>query len=141
MNKREKAIACAGVALIAVAMAAQGCDFREHIEVKAPKDVPLVLGYDPPLMLSDAEKAYAKWTDWAARTDAEFVESIEKAQERYEFIHQWTSVGLSIAGQASEGIPYGGLLFGALTGAVGLMLPQPKVLSKTKAKKPNAEEA
>jgi hypothetical protein len=136
MNKREKAIAIAGGTLIAVALAAQGCDFREHIEVKAPKDVSEVLDYDPPLMLSDAEAAYAEWTEWAARTDAAFVASIEKAEERYQFIHQWTSVGLSIAGTASEGVPYGGLLFGALTGAVGLMLPQPRIGKKKAEPKP-----
>lgn len=140
MNKRDKAIAMFGSVIIASFLVVQGCDFREHIEVKAPKDVALVLDYDPPLMLSDAERAYEKWNDWATRTDADFVDSIQKAQERYEFIHQWTSVGLSIAGQASEGIPYGGLLFGALTGAVGLMLPQPKIVSKNKSQKTKTEE-
>ena len=133
MNKREKGIAVFGGTLIAVVLVAQGCDFRDHIEVKAPKDVAEVLDFEPPLMLSEAETAYAEWTEWAARTDAAFVASIEKAEERYAFIHQWTSVGLSIAGTASEGIPYGGLLFGALTGAVGLMLPQPKLHGKKKA--------
>lgn len=133
MNKREKTVAVFGGTLIAVVLVAQGCDFREHIEVKAPPDVSEVLDYEPPLMLSEAEAAYAEWTEWAQRTDAAFVASIEKAEERYQFIHQWTSVGLSIAGQASEGIPYGGLLFGALTGAVGLMLPQPKLHGKKKA--------
>lgn len=140
MIERGKAMALFGSVIIAGLLVAQGCDFREHIEVKAPRDVSLVLGYEPPLMLSDAEKAYAKWTDWATRTDADFVESIEEAQKRYEFIHQWTSVGLSIAGQASEGIPYGGLLFGALTGAVGLVLPQPKIISKAKTPKSKPEE-
>lgn len=130
MTKRDKAVAVFGGTLIAVVLVAQGCDFRDHIEVKAPKDVSEVLDYEPPLMLSEAETAYAEWTEWAARTDAAFVASIEKAEERYAFIHQWTSVGLSIAGTASEGIPYGGLLFGALTGAVGLMLPQPKIAKK-----------
>jgi hypothetical protein len=140
MNKKDKSVVLFGSVVISVLLVAQGCDFREHIEVKAPKDIALVLDYDPPLMLSDAERAYEKWTDWAARTDADFVASIEKAQERYNFIHQWTSVGLSIAGGASEGIPYGGLLFGALTGAVGLMLPQPKMMSKGKGQKPKTEE-
>ncbi len=132
MNKREKAVALFGGTLIAAALAAQGCDFREHIEVKAPRDVLEVLDVEPPLVLSEAEAAYAEWTEWAERTDAAFAASIEKAEERYQFVHQWTSVGLSAVGAASEGIPYGGLLFGALTGAVGLMLPQPKL---TRAKK------
>lgn len=136
MTKRDKAVAVFGGTLIAVVLVAQGCDFREHIEVKAPKDVAEVLDFEPPLMLSEAETAYAEWTEWAARTDAAFVASIEKAEERYAFIHQWTSVGLSIAGTASEGIPYGGLLFGALTGAVGLMLPQPKLPRKKVEPKP-----
>lgn len=136
MTKRDKAVAVFGGTLIAVVLVAQGCDFREHIEVKAPKDVAEVLDFEPPLMLSEAEMAYAEWTEWAARTDAAFVASIEKAEERYAFIQQWTSVGLSIAGTASEGIPYGGILFGALTGAVGLMLPQPKLPRKKVEPKP-----
>jgi hypothetical protein len=136
MNKRQKGIAIMSAAIIAVLLAVQGCDFREHIEVKAPADIAEVLDYEPPLMLSDAEAAYAEWQEWAERTDAAFVASIEKAEERYQFLHQWTSVGLSIAGQASEGIPYGGLLFGALTGAVGLMLPQPKLARKKTEPKP-----
>jgi hypothetical protein len=130
MNKREKAVVVFSVAVIAVMLAAQGCDWREHIEVKAPRDIAEVLDFEPPLMLSDAEAAYAEWSEWAARTDAAFVASIERANERYAFLQQWTSVGLSIAGQASEGIPYGGLLFGALTGAVGLMLPQAHIGKK-----------
>jgi hypothetical protein len=136
MNKREKAIAIFGGTMIAVVLVAQGCDFREHIEVKAPPDIAEVLDFEPPLMLADAERAYEEWTEWATRTDAAFVASIEKAEERYQFIQQWTSVGLSVVGTASEGIPYGGLLFGALTGAVGLMLPQPKIGKRKGEPKP-----
>lgn len=136
MTKRDKSIALFGGVLIAGMLVASGCDWRERIEVKAPAAIPEVLDFEPPLMLADAERAYEEWTEWAARTDAAFVASIEKAEERYQFVHQWTSVGLSVVGTASEGIPYGGLLFGALTGAVGLMLPQPKMPKKKTEPKP-----
>jgi hypothetical protein len=136
MNKQEKAVALFGGVLIAGMLVASGCDWRERIEVKAPAAIPEVLDFEPPLMLADAERAYEEWTAWVERTDAAFVASIEKAEERYQFVHQWTSVGLSVVGTASEGIPYGGLLFGALTGAVGLMLPQPKMPKKKEPPKP-----
>ena len=68
------------------------------------------------------------------RNTERFEKAVQAADERYRFIHQWVSLGLDAAGTASEGIPYGGLLFGALTGAVGLMLPQPKIGKKEEPK-------
>jgi hypothetical protein len=50
-------------------------------------------------------------------------------------LHSWASIGLSAAGQAAEGFPYGGLLFGALTGAVGRFLPPPRIRGKKETPK------
>lgn len=133
MNKQQKGIALMAGSLVAVLLVVQGCDLRKQIEVDVPPEVAAVLKVEQPITLANAEQVYTEWTAWGKRTDEAFVAAIDEAQTRYEFVHKWTTIGLSVVGEASQGIPYGGLLFGALTGAVGLMLPQPKLARKKKA--------
>jgi hypothetical protein len=118
-------------AVLAMGMlVANGCDMRQLVRVDAPPAVLETLDITGPISLADADAIYADWQAWVERNTERFEKAVQAADERYRFVHQWVSLGLDAAGTASEGIPYGGLLFGALTGAVGLMLPQPKIGAK-----------
>jgi hypothetical protein len=118
-------------AVLAMGMlVANGCDMRQLVRVDAPPAVLETLDVTGPISLAEADAVYADWQAWVERNTERFEKAVQAADERYRFIHQWVSLGLDAAGTASEGIPYGGLLFGALTGAVGLMLPQPNIGAK-----------
>jgi hypothetical protein len=118
-------------AVLAMGMlVANGCDMRQLVRVDAPPAVLETLDVTGPISLADADVIYADWQAWVERNTERFEKAVQAADDRYRFIHQWVSLGLDAAGTASEGIPYGGLLFGALTGAVGLMLPQPNIGAK-----------
>jgi len=122
-------------AVLAMGMlVANGCDMRQLVRVDAPPAVLETLDVTGPISLADADAIYADWQAWVARNTERFEKAVQAADDRYRFLHQWVSLGLDAAGTASEGIPYGGLLFGALTGAVGLMLPQPKIGKKEEPK-------
>jgi hypothetical protein len=111
---------------------ANGCDMRQLVKVDAPPAVLETLDVEGPISLAEADLIYADWREWVERNTERFERAVEAADERYRFIHSWVAIGMDAAGTASEGIPYGGLLFGALTGAVGLMLPQPKLAAPKK---------
>jgi hypothetical protein len=118
-------------AVLAMGMlVANGCDMRQLVRVDAPPAVLETLDITGPISLAEADAIYADWQAWVTRNTERFEKAVKAADERYRFVHQWVSLGLDAAGTASEGIPYGGLLFGALTGAVGLMLPQPNIGAK-----------
>jgi|GEM_PF-3481105 len=125
-----KAIAMFAAVLAMGMLVAQGCDMRQLVRVDAPPAVLETLDVTGPISLAEADAIYADWQAWVERNTERFEKAVQAADERYRFVHQWVSLGLDAAGTASEGIPYGGLLFGALTGAVGLMLPQPKLGAK-----------
>lgn len=123
-------------AVLAMGMlVANGCDMRQLVRVDAPAAVLETLDVTGPISLAEADAIYADWQAWVTRNTERFEKAVQAADERYRFVHQWVSLGLDAAGTASEGIPYGGLLFGALTGAVGLMLPQPKLGAKNEEPK------
>jgi hypothetical protein len=125
-----KALAMFAAVLAMGMLVANGCDMRQLVRVDAPPAVLETLDVTGPISLAEADAIYADWQAWVERNTERFEKAVQAADERYRFIHQWVSLGLDAAGTASEGIPYGGLLFGALTGAVGLMLPQPRIGAK-----------
>jgi hypothetical protein len=126
----EKAIAMFAAVLACGMLVANGCDMRQLVGVSAPPAVLESLDVEGPISLAEADAIYADWQAWVTRNTERFEAAVQAADDRYRFIHQWVSIGMDAAGTASEGIPYGGLLFGALTGAVGLMLPQPRIVAK-----------
>ena len=125
-----KALAMFAAVLAMGMLVANGCDMRQLVKVNTPPAVLESLEVEGPISLAEADAIYADWQAWVTRNTERFEKAVQAADERYRFIHQWVSLGLDAAGTASEGIPYGGILFGALTGAVGLMLPQPKIGAK-----------
>jgi hypothetical protein len=134
MTPNTKALAMFAAVLAMGMLVANGCDMRQLVRVDAPPAVLETLDVTGPISLADADAIYADWQAWVERNTERFEKAVQAADERYRFVHQWVSLGLDAAGTASEGIPYGGLLFGALTGAVGLMLPQPKIGKKEEPK-------
>lgn len=112
-------------------MALQACDLRSFVKVDAPKEV-LVAINEEQMTLAEAEDNWNDWVYYVESNTKKFEEKIADAEERYAKIHSMFTIGLEVAGTATQGIPYGGLLFGALTGVAGLMLPQPKFMKKDK---------
>lgn len=131
LNLNPKALAIVGALGITGMLALQACDLRSFVKVDAP---PAVLeSVDLPegrLTLDEAEAVREDWVFWVESNTKRFDAAVTKSEETYAVIHQIVSIGLDTAGQASNGIPYGGILFGALTGLTGLMLPQPKFSRK-----------
>ena len=120
-------LAIAGFATI------QGCNLQSWIKVNAPKDV--MIAVDLPegsLTLDQADAVFEDWSNFVTSNTKRFQIAMDDANARYDLLNQWVSVGLSLAQTGSEGIPYGGLLFAALTGAAGVMVPQPKFVKKEK---------
>lgn len=135
MTKRRKAI-IAACAVLAVGMAAaQGCNLQDWVDVDVPKGVKRAIAQVP----EDIDREYTlaevgviveEWNEYVEYNQKALAAAVEDAEQRYAFLHSWVSIGMSAAGEASQGFPYGGLLFGALTGAVGLFLPQPRIRAK-----------
>lgn len=140
MTRRRKAIV-AGCAVLAVAMAAaQGCNLREWVEVDVPKGVKRAIAETPEdvdrdYTLEEIDAVVEAWGGYVEANQRALEGAIADAEQRYAFLHSWASIGMSAAGQAAEGFPYGGLLFGALTGAVGLFLPPPRIRGKKETPK------
>jgi hypothetical protein len=139
VTKQRKAVVAA-CAVLAVAMAAaQGCNLQEWVDVDVPKGVKRAIARVP----EDVDRDYTlaelgviveEWNDYVEYNHKALEGAIKDAEDRYAFLHSWVSIGVSAAGQASESFPYGGLLFGALTGAVGLFLPPPRLRGKGESK-------
>jgi hypothetical protein len=108
----------------------QACDLRSFVKVDAPKEVLEATDTTPPVTLKNASAVREDWVFYVESNTKKLDSSIEDAEATYATIHQIVSIGIDTAGQASNSIPYGGILFGALTGLTGLMLPQPKIVRK-----------
>jgi hypothetical protein len=140
MSKRQKAIVAA-CAVLAVAMAAaQGCELREWVQVDVPKGVRTAIADSPEdidarYTVADIDELAERWNAYVEFNHKALEGAIEDAEARYAFLHSWASIGLSAAGEAAQGFPYGGLLFGALTGAAGLFMPQPRLGRKKETPK------
>ena len=133
LNTRSKYIFFALMLAIAGLATIQGCNLQSWIKVNAPKDV--MIAVDLPegsLTLDQADAVFEDWSNFVTSNTKRFQIAMDDANARYDLLNQWVSVGLSLAQTGSEGIPYGGLLFAALTGAAGVMVPQPKFVKKEK---------
>jgi hypothetical protein len=111
----------------------QGCNLRSWVKVDAPKDV--MIAVDLPvgsLTLDEADAVFEDWSNYVTSNTERFQVAMDDANARYELLNQWVSVGLSLAQTGTNGIPYGGLIFAALTGAAGVMVPQPKFVKSKK---------
>ena len=131
MNAKSKYIFFALMLAIAGFATIQGCNLQSWIKVNAPKDV--MIAVDLPegsLTLDQADAVFEDWSNFVTSNTKRFQIAMDDANARYEVLNQWVSVGLSLAQTGSGGIPYGGLLFAALTGAAGVMVPQPKLFKK-----------
>ncbi len=131
MNARAKYIFFALVLAIAGFATIQGCNLQSFIKVNAPKDV--LVAVDLPegsLTLDEADAVFEDWSNFVTTNTKRFQIAMDDANARYELLNQWVSVGLTLAQTGTSGIPYGGLIFAALTGAAGVMVPQPKFLKK-----------
>lgn len=137
MELNEKAIIMISLSLTAAGglMFLQGCDLRSLINVDVPKGVALAVDLpEGKLSLQEADAVWADWSQWVEQNNSRFATAIDDGNVRYEKLNQLVSMGTGVLSQFSEGIPYGGLLFGALTGVSGLLLPQPNLAKKSKPK-------
>lgn len=130
MNNKAKYMWFATLGAILLMICLQACDLRSFVKVDAPKAVVDATHTEPPITLKNASAVREDWVFYVESNTKKLDQSIEDAEQTYAVIHQIVSVGIDTAGQASGGIPYGGLVFGALTGLTGLMLPQPKIVKK-----------
>jgi hypothetical protein len=135
MTKRRKAVIAACAALAVAMAAAQGCELREWVDVDVPRGVRNAIAQVPEdidrdYTAAEIDEIAERWNAYVQLNQRALEASIEDAERRYAFLHQWVSIGVSAAGEAAQGFPYGGLMFGALTGAVGLFLPQPRLTKR-----------
>jgi hypothetical protein len=133
LNTRSKIIFFSLMLAIAGLAIVQGCNLQSWIKVNAPKDV--MVAVDLPvgsLTLDEADAVFEDWSQFVTSNTKQFQIAMDDANARYELLNQWVSVGLTLAQTGSTGIPYGGLIFAALTGAAGVMVPQPKFVKKEK---------
>jgi len=130
MKDKSKLIIIISIVAIFGMLILQACDLRSFVTVDVPQDVVAATKAEPPVTLKEASAVREDWIFFVESNTKRLDQSIEDAEATYATIHQIVSLGLDTAGQASNGIPYGGILFGALTGLTGLMLPQPKFSRK-----------
>ena len=128
---RTKVIFMSLLVAIGAMLSLQACDLRSFVKVDAPKEVLAAINEEQ-MTLAEAEDNWNDWVYYVESNTKKFEEKIADAEERYAKIHSMFTIGLEVAGTSTQGIPYGGLLFGALTGVAGLMLPQPKFMKKDK---------
>lgn len=130
MNNKAKYIFISTIIGILVMICLQACDLRSFVKVDIPTPVLEATGNEAPVSLNKSEGLRQDWIYYVESNTKKLDASIAESEATYATIHQIVSVGIDTVGQASNGIPYGGILFGALTGLAGLALPQPKVLQK-----------
>lgn len=140
MTRRTRALVTACAALAVAMAAAQGCELREWVQVDVPKGVRLAIAEAPEdidrrYTVAEIDEIAERWNAWVQFNHKALEGAIDDAEARYAFLHSWVSIGVSAAGEAAQGFPYGGLLFGALTGTVGLFMPQPRIGRKKDAPK------
>lgn len=119
-----------GLGAILLMISLQACDLRSFVKVDVPAPVLEATGNEAPVTLDETESLRQDWEHYVLTNTKRLDDATEAAEARYAVIHQIVSVGLDTASTASSGIPYGGILFGALTGLTGLCLPQPKFVKK-----------
>jgi len=131
MNEKSKYIFMGLIAVLLFILTAQGCDLRQFVSVDVPPPVlESIDATEGSMTLADADNAWADWQYFVESNSERFRTAIDDAEGRYATLHSIISIGLETGGDFANTIPYGGLIFGGLTGLAGLMLPQPKVIKK-----------
>lgn len=136
MTSTAKAYIVLAASIIIVLFAAQGCDFRKLVKVDVPEPILNPLDIEGPITLDEADRIWADWQYYVESNTERFQKAHEDAEQRYAFIHSFIMLGVNAAGDASTGFPFGALAFGALTGGIGLFLPQPKLARKAAKAEP-----
>ena len=136
MSSTAKAYIVFAASIIIVLFAAQGCDLRQLVRVDVPEPILNPLDLEAPITLDEADRVWADWTYYVESNTERFRKAHESAEERYAFIHSFVMLGVNAAGDAASGFPVGALVFGALTGGIGLFLPQPKIARKAAKAEP-----
>lgn len=136
MSNTAKAYIVLAASIIIVLLAAQGCDLRQLVRVDVPDPVLNPLDLEGPITLDEADRVWADWTYYVESNTERFRQALEDAENRYAFMHSFVSLGMNAAGEAASGFPFGALAFGALTGGIGLFLPQPKIARKAAKAEP-----
>jgi len=136
MTSTAKAYIVLAATIIILLLSAQGCDFRKLVKVDVPEPILNPLDIEGPITLDEAERVWADWTYYVESNTERFRKAHENAEERYAFIHSFVMLGLNAAGDAASSFPMGALVFGALTGGIGLFLPQPKIAKKAPKAEP-----
>lgn len=136
MSNTAKAYIVFAASIIIVLLAAQGCDLRQLVRVDVPDPVLNPLDLEGPITLDEADRVWADWTYYVESNTERFRQALEDAENRYAFMHSFVSLGMNAAGEAASGFPFGALAFGALTGGIGLFLPQPKIARKAAKAEP-----
>lgn len=133
MNTKSKYIFIGLILAIVGFATAQGCNLQSFIKVDVPKGVAEAVDLpEGKLTLDQADAVFEDWTLFVTSNTKRFQVAVDDANQRYELLNQYVNIGLSIAQTSTTGIPYGGLIFAALTGAAGIMVPQPKFAKSKK---------
>ena len=136
MSSTAKAYIVFAASIIIVIFAAQGCDLRQLVRVDVPDPILNPLDLEAPITLGEADQVWADWTYYVESNTERFRQAHADAEERYAFLHSFVSLGVNAAGEAASSFPLGALVFGALTGGIGLFLPQPKLARKAAKAEP-----
>jgi len=131
MKKEHKIIFFVSLIAVGIMLTLQACDLRSFVKVDIPPDVIAATKVEPPVTLKEVENVREDWIFYVESNTKRLDQSIAEGEATYAEVHKILSIGLDTASTASNSIPYGGILFGALTGVAGLMLPQPKFRKKT----------
>lgn len=131
MNNKSKYIFFGVVGILLTLGTLQACDLRQFVTVDAPAPVlESIDATEGSMTLAEADNAWKDWQYFVKSNTERFRTAIDDAEGRYATLHSFISVGLETGGDFANTIPYGGLIFGGLTGLAGLMLPQPKIVKK-----------
>jgi len=120
-----KNIGIVGGILIGLMLLLQACNLKSFVKFDPPKDVRETLDITEKVSYDDADKIVADWNSYVQINTEALRTAVSHSEESYAVLHQLTSTALETAGGAAGGIPYGGMIFGLLTGVTGLLLPSP----------------
>lgn len=120
-----KTIGLVGGTLVGLMLLLQACNLKSFVKFDPPKDVKETLDITEKVSYDDANKIVADWNSYVTINTEALKTAVAHSEESYAVLHQLTSTALETAGGAAGGIPYGGMIFGLLTGVTGLLLPSP----------------
>ena len=133
MNKKQITITLVSATLAISMLAAQGCDLRQLVKVDVPQEILNATGTTHSVTLQNVDIVLYDWYNLVERTTTRLEASVDQAEQKYQLLHQIVSIGMEAGSSASQSVPWGGLIFGALTGAAALFVPPPLVRKKTQA--------